>query len=450
MAALAALAILAAAASLWAAVGITDAARTIGRDAEPSVALGLHMAATLGDLDAAAMADALVEGGATYGTSRQFQEGMATLSSDLVEAGRNITYGEAEAEPLRRLQRLLLLYQEFVAEARYVGAGNAWVTAQRVEWASRLNHDFVAPQAVALAAANADELERRYAAYRANSGIGAALGMGTISDLLAALIAAQVWLTRRTRRVVNPLLALATMVTAACLFWFAAADLGEREDLRAAKNDAYDSLHVLFEARADVNAIRTDMSEWLLDPTARLGAQDRIVAAIQALIGPDIDVGRPASTQALMAALQDALKLEIDLQPQLALTSAPHLSGLLGEELANVTYGVPERQGATDSIVRLLEAEAIAHDIRNREKWRDHDGAVRRWLDPADGGGVGAFAAVQDAIDRTIAINQTEFDKHVAAALRTAALMPFVTCGGMALAALLAVLGLWLRLREYR
>jgi hypothetical protein len=450
MATIAALSLLAAAASLWAAAGISDAARTIGHDAEPSVALGLLMAATLGDLDAASVDDALTDGGTTFGTSRAFQAGLADLSRDLVEAARNITYGEAEAAPLRDLQRLLLLYEEAVAEARYIGAGSPALTAARVEWASRVDRDLAAPQAEALASANADELEHRYAAYRANSGIMGALGVGAFGLLLAALMATQVWLARRTRRLVNPPLALASLLTAASLLWFAYAVIGEREDLRAAKNDAYDSLHVLFQARAAVNTIRADMSLWLLDPGARADRRIRMEAAVKALVGGDINLAKPASTYPILAALQEALTLEENGQPKRALAAAPQLGGLLGAELGNVTYGVAERSAATDSVERLIDAETVARWVQGQEASQDHSGAIRRWLEDGPHGGSVAFAKVQEAIDRTIAVNQTEFDRHVAAALARAALIPFVTVGAMALAALLAVAGLWLRLREYR
>ena len=450
MAAIVALAALTAATSLWAASGIRDAAQTIGRDAEPSVALALHMAATLGDIDAAAVADALTEGGATIGTSRQFRDGMHALAGDLVEAARNITYGEAEAAPLRNMQRLLTLYQEAVTEARYIGAGTPWITSARVQWASRLNRDFVAPEADALAAANASELERRYDAYRANSWIAGGVAIGTFAMLLATLLATQLWLARRMRRLVNPRLALGTVVAAAGALWFAAAVISEREDLRAAKADAYDSLNVLFQARAAVNAIRADMSLWLLDPAARPAAQARIDAAAHALIGTDL--ASPAQTQPLLAALQWALTLERSRLPAKALAEAPHPGGLLGAELANVTFGVPEREAATQSVARLVDAMAVARAVRAQEQdqRQSHFWAVHKWLDERPGGGGGAFAAVQEALDRTIAVNQGAFDSHVASALRTVALMPFVACAALALTALLAVAGLWLRLREYR
>ncbi len=91
------------------------------------------MTATLADMNSAAIADSLTDNGAAAGTSNAFRNGTAQLSNDLVQAARDITYGEAESEPLRRLQQALFGYEEAVTESRYIGAGEAWIMARRVE-----------------------------------------------------------------------------------------------------------------------------------------------------------------------------------------------------------------------------------------------------------------------------------------------------------------------------
>ncbi len=447
MAMLVVLAVLAGGTAFWAAGGIRDAAQTIGRDAEPSVALALRMAATLADLDALAAADSLTDGGATVGTSSRFRAGLDSLAADLVAASRNITYGDAEALPLRALARQLLRYEEAVVETRAAAHGDPWLMAHRLEWASRVDRGFVVPEAGALAAANADELERRYAAYRATSLVHGGVAFAAFVLLVAVQFGAQVWLARRMRRLVNPLLALAMLVTAAGGLWLGAAVLSERADLRAAKSDAYDSLRVLFEAKAAVNALRAGMSVWLLDPAARPEAQQRMGAAATALIGTDLS--RPERAQPLLKQLRQSLALESAGSPAAALEAAPHPGGLLGAELENVTFGVPEREAATESVATLAAAVQTIRAITDQES-RDRTSAIGRWLGEGAGGGAGAFQAVQAALDRTIAVNQVEFERRVTRALDMAALIPLVACGALAAAALLSVGGLWLRLREYR
>ena len=441
-------AVLAAAGSLWAVGNIRDAARTVGRDAEPSVALALRMAAALADMDAVAIGDSLLDGGAAIGTSARFRAGTDQLASDIVDASRNITYGDAEALPLRELLRSLARYQEAIAEARSVGPGNIWLTSQRMQWASRVNRDFAAPQAEALAKANADELERHYADYRATALICGGTGFAAFALLVATLLGVQVFLARRMRRLVNPLLASATVIAAASGLWFGANVLTERADLRAAKADAYDSLHVLFEAKSAANALRAAMSLWLLDPAARADAQARIDAATHALIGTDLT--RPDQRRPLLEGLGRALALERDGSPSRAIAEAPHPGGLLGTELDNVTFGVAEREAATQSVALLADAEALLRAVQTQELRPDHPAAVRLWLDEDGPGGAAVFLALQAALDRTIAVNQAQFDLRITVALGRAWLIPIVICAALVATALLSAGGLWLRLREYR
>jgi hypothetical protein len=430
---------------LWAAASIGDAARTIGLDAEPSVALGSKLSATLGDLDATALADALTDGGSAIGTSRRYREDVDQVDADLIEASRNITYGEREAGPLRELVRFLALYEEAVTEARFRSQGDAWLTSRRMQWASRVNQLMAKPQAQALAQANADELERHYAAYRQSS---VALGLVSAASfllLLAVLLGVQIRLAQRTRRLFNPLLAGATAVALAGGIWFVSAVAGERADLRAAKFDAYDSLHVLFAAKSVADEIRADMSLWLLDPDARRDAQARIATAMRELFGTDLS--RPTQ---VIEPLKRAQDLEKSGQPERAAAATPHFGGLLGTELNNVTFGVAERAAATQIVIALVSAERAMTRIQSQEQQGAHREAITTWLSQDRGGGAHEFNSLQSELDRTIAVNQAAFDQYVSSALAGVRQMPWVACGTMGLTALLAAGGLWLRLREYR
>ena len=134
----------------------------------------------------------LTDGGAATGTSLRFQAAMRQLGSDVVDASKNITYGEAEAGPLRELQRGIAMYQQAVVEARYIGAGNPWTTSHRVQWATRVNRDFALPGALALAKANEAALDEAYAAYRSSSLLLGGAAFVAFGLLAAALLATQV------------------------------------------------------------------------------------------------------------------------------------------------------------------------------------------------------------------------------------------------------------------
>jgi hypothetical protein len=447
LAAILVLTLIAAVLALRAAGAISDAARTIGRDAEPSVALGLRMAAALGEMDASTQADALDGNGVATGTSRRFRDARDALLVDIVEASRNITYGESEAGPLRALQGVLPLYDEALADARASGS-NAWLTARRMAWASRVDQLMAIPQAEALVAANAGQLERRYGEYLAMSVTdGGFAGVG-FAGLIGTLIWSQVWLARRVRRTINAPLMVATALVVLTALWFGSAVIGERAAIRAAKADAYDSLSVLFQAKAASNAVRANFARWLLDPETRPETEAAIAAGERALVASDAALG--ARRDSTLEALGRAARLEQSGNAAAARAETPHLGGLLGQELDNITFGPPERQAASDSVAALGIAEQAVVRIRNEERAGRHALAVDLWNGPRADGATVAFDRLRSALDRTIAVNQEAFDSNIDYALRVAGRMPWVTSIGLALAALLAVAGAWQRLREYR
>jgi hypothetical protein len=150
-----------------------------------------------------------------------------------------------------------------------------------------------------------------------------------------------------------------------------------------------------------------------------------------------------------MAALDSAWRHE-RADAAAARAATPHLGGLLGKELDNITFGVEERSAADDSVAAVAAAYVVLNAISRDESQGRHAVAVSRWLDSRPGGGAGAFDGLRAALDRTIAVNQAAFDANAAAALRTAALVPWATAGLLALTGLLAAAGIWVRLREYR
>ena len=428
--------------NLQVAAGAGSAIRTIGTDAEPSVVLALRIGATVADMDAAAADDALGGGFPAAGTSRRWRDDKTVLDALLVQASRNITYA-AETTALEGLLRWVGQYQGSLAEVR--GAfepGRPFVATQRLQWSHRVLAEFVQPEADALAAANRAPLESAYAEYMVSAILSGVAGVGSAVLAVVVLVAVQVFLWRRTRRLFSPALALATLVALALAAWLATAALREREDIRSAKADCYDSLDPLYAAKGVAAAANADLSYWLLDPATRAAQSAALDAHARALLG--LDARNRAAAQ-FLASLATAQQLERDGRAAAALASVPPVDGLLGKELANVTFGVAERDPASDAVRDTLGLVAAADRMRALDAPDQFEAAVR----VRDTEAAPALAALQEALDRTIAVNQVEFDAHVAQAGRWIGWTPPVLGAGLALAALLAAAGLWPRYREY-
>ena len=417
--------------------------RTIGSDAEPSVVLALRIGSDLADLDAAATEDALAGGMSAAGTSRQWRAGKADLDALLVQASRNITYAD-ETTALQNLLRWTGEYHASLAEVRGAAdPAHPFTAIQRLQWSHRLLREFALPEAGALAAANRTPLEDAYAAYGKyhwQDGTAAAVAILPLAGVLAAV---QLFLVRRTHRLINPPLVAAT-VLALCLGVGLLVTAGiSRESLRSARDDCFNSLDALFSAKAAVAAINADLSLWLLDPTTRQAVSDGIDAQARTLLNVQWRDGptRAKLLQALGAAQDDERRG----RPAAARAELPEIGGLLGRELDNITFGAAERDPASDAARSLLDLMQAADRVRALGTPNQMVQAVQvRETD-----GAAALVALQAALDRTVAVNQAQFDARIGRAQRLATWTPVVVCAGLALAGLLTAAGLWPRYREY-
>ncbi len=451
--------LLAALVNLVAASSARRAIQTIGADAEPSVVAALRIGATLSAMDAAAASDALEGGVSAAGTSARWQGGKTALDALMIEASRNITY-PAETAAVAGLMRWAGWYQTALAEARAAAdPARPFTAIQRMQWAHRVVEDFALPEVAILADANRKPLEDAYRAYQADGGV--VVKCVSLALAIAALVGVQVFLMRRTGRVLNLPLAAATLVCAALLVGAAIATLREQASVRIAKEDCYDSLNPLFDAKGVAAALDADLALWLFDPATR----DAAAAASNARALTLADKpGQPtgfwwrdaAAVRDVSERLEAAQGHEDQLHPGLAKDAAPKLTGLLGRELGNITFGTAERTPASDA-VRLLAAYLNVSD-----RVRQHASPRRQALTPAEAqdrlyeslrvrrtSAAALYAHLTAALDETIAVNQREFDRAIAEAGRLAWWTPGLTCAGLALAGLLAAAGLWQRLREY-
>lgn len=436
-------ALLAALVTLLSAADAARTIRTIGSDAEPSVVLALRIGAVLADLDATAAADALGNNVSAAGTSRRWRDGKTELDTLVVQASRNITYPD-ETAALQNLLRWVGEYHASLAEVR--GAADParpFIATQRLQWSHRLLREFALPEADILAAANRKPLDDAYAAYRMYGWQGGTAAAVALIPLIGALAAAQMLLVRRSRRLINAPLAAATLVAVCLALSLLITAARQREDLRSAKADCFDSLDALFTVKGAVSAMNADLSLWLLDPATRQAVSDSIDARARTLL--DVGWRDGAAMLRLRSGLAAAQRLEQQGQPGQAREALPAMGGLLGKELANVTFGAAERDPASLAVLSLLDFLRVADRVRSLPAPAQSNEAVR----VREAEGAVALGGLVQALDRTIAVNQAQFDLRVGRATRQAALVPVAVCGGLVLAVLLAAAGLWQRYREY-
>ena len=435
-------ALLAVALNLLAAADAAKTIRTIGSDAEPSVVLALQIGEAMGDLDSAAADDALTDMAAA-GTSKRWRDRKADLDALVIQASRNITYGD-ETTALQGVLRWTGDYQAALADTRNAAdPGRPFISIQRLQWSHRVLHDFALPEADALAAANRKPLEAAYATYRAYSQIDGLVAAASFALLVGVLAVLQVFLTRRTRRLVNLPLAAATVLVAGMVAGLFAVTATERETVRSAKTDSYDSLDPLYAAKGAAAALDAGLALWLLDPGARPVMAQALDTQARALL--DLDWRDRAATDRYLNALAAAQGLEQRGQPAAALAAVPKKAGLLGAELSNITFGTAERGPASEAARDLVRFLRVADQVRDQAG----HGGLAAALQLRRGEGVTALSGLTGALAATILVNQAEFDRQIDKAQRLVRLTPAIACGVLAAAVLLAAAGLWQRYREY-
>jgi hypothetical protein len=414
---------------------VRHATQTIGRDAVPSIVDAQKIAATLADMDANAANYLIATGDENAQADQAFEKDRTDVTNALVSAAQNITYGDEERIPITTINANLDLYLEDVGAARVMHqAGRDADALAKYRAATALMTGTILPAANQLDAANLKYLNQAYAAQRQSSAGASFLVLFAGLVLLVLLIATQVVLSQRTRRVFNLPLVVATAVTlVATLVIYSNLRAGD-EDLRAAKQDSFDSIHALWQARAVANDANADESRYLLDQANAATFQTAFFAKANQIA--KIPAGQSYDGLAALAA-QDATKLP------------PDFTGFLAAELRNVTYP-GEMDAATTTLRDYGRYIQIDGQIRALEQAGQHQAAVTLCDGYAPGQSNWAYTQYDNALGTTLDINQKYFDQQIAQSFATVngfdVVIPIVAL----VIAALSFAGLYPRIGEYR
>ncbi len=400
------------------------ATRAVGQDSVPSILAAERIKAALAAMHGTA-ANHLLHAPGRGRAEAEYETRRREATEGVLAATGNVTYGEAERAPLRRLLNGLGAYEAAVGRAAALHArGEKEGAAAQYRLADEIMRGTCLSAADALGRVNGEALERVYAAMRTSSMHALAGVLSTGLVLLGVLVAVQWLAARRTGRRLNVCLAAATLATAGLLVLSVVALAGQEGALKRARGDAFNSLHVLWQARAAAADADGDQSRWLLDrrhaATHEKAFRDRMALLAR----------RPAGVgdEELLAAAERG-------------TLPEGFEGHLAEELRNITYA-GEREGAVSALRACLECMTLGRTIRALEAKGRHEEAVRLCLSEGDGGAGRAFGRLDDALAAVIAINQAEFDLALGASDRELSRVQYAAPLAAFAVALLAFFGL--------
>lgn len=328
--------------------------KTVGKDATPSIITAQRLKDAMGGMDANAASELLVPTGQNSDAVKGYEERRQKASERLVAAAENITFADKERVPIQTMQLGIGDYIAKVQQARDAHArGDAKATVLAYRAAAEIMDTKLLPAADALDKVNFDELEETYAQQRSASSWSLLLILLCGSLTLGVLVALQVFLSRRMRRTLNPMLLGASAIALIFLGYTTKAFLSASEHLKVAKEDAFTSMHALRQARALVYGANSDESRYLLDA-------ENASKHEQAFF----------NKMAKVATLPNGQTFETIIAAAKQGQKVTGFKGYLADELNNITFP-GERETVVASLATLGDYVAIDKQIRQlRESGR--------------------------------------------------------------------------------
>ncbi len=389
----------------------------VGRETAPSIIAASGIGAKLAEAHTHAADGLLSEGDDATRFWMQYEYDLDAASERILAAAQAIPNNADTRAPVLRIVQKLPVYAAHVAQAR-ASKGPERIAA--MEEANHVLHSELLPAVTQLDQDNFVRLNVQYAncTQYASWGTFGTVALGV--SLLALLLWTQLFLNTHFRRTLNLPLMLATLLLSWVVLLTMLTLSAAHEHLRVAKVDAFDSVYVLWKARAAAHDANADQALYVLtqnrhDYEAAFSQQMNAIAN-----GP--------VTENIIANIRER--------------SASSIGGLLGSEAENITF-----RGERDAIVNALHGfrqyKFTDSKIRNLEQSARHAEAVNVCLHE------NAFSEFDHGMEVTLLINENEFNSAIEQGVSALSGLSWLTGATAVSVVALAGLGLRNRLKEY-
>ncbi|MFI9624768.1 hypothetical protein [Streptomyces sp. NPDC052042] len=386
-----------------------DAADDVVHRSQPLSASAAAIYRSLADADTAAAGGFLAGAQEPRAVHDRYQKDIEEASRLLVRAAAGTDPSTESGREITTLNKELPRYTGLIERARANNRQGLPLGGAYLRYANQKMTDVMLPAAERLYAAETDRLGRD--GDEAGAWPFLSLGLGVVA--VGALLWAQRREYRRTNRVFNRGLLVATAAASVALLWLAVGHTVARSELRSADTHGQRSLDVLHHARIDSLKARAN--------------ENLTLVARGAVLTPD---GRND-------------KYESDFN-----------TGMkdLGTQLAKARRLADDDQGrgpVVTAIGAVAEWQGRHRTARAADDDGDYDGALEQ-ITGAEGSTGESFGRVDDALARAIAHEQDQFTTAANDGLGALAWLPVGAAVLAALGAVAAVVGVNTRLSEYR
>jgi len=416
------------------AVQLRSAVKAVGQDSAPSILAALKIRAGLANMDANAANELVGLPGQNIQAALDYEQERKNVTVNLIAATENITYGDAERKPIANLTNGLAVYENWVTQARslHERGDAAYLAAYR--HAARLMQSTLLPNADALEKANDDAMTSAYSHQATVTVTLSLLGLAIFVALIPVLITTQIFLFRRTNRILNAGMLAATGFALLLLLWTGRNFVVATRSLHLAKEDAFDSIHALWQARSIGYDANGDESRWLLD---------RPLAS-----GYEKEFSEKSNQIAVLPQGQSYKSLADQIEASSSNTVPAGFQGALAKELGNITFE-GEKAAALSAVRHYGEYMALDQQIRQLANAGEHGKAVALCIGNDPGQSNWAFDQFDGALGETIQINQKAFDEGIKQGFAAVAGFDLLGPALALLIALAGTFGLRPRILEY-
>jgi hypothetical protein len=421
-----------------------NAIKTVGKDTVPSIITAQRLKDGMAGMDAFAASEFLVPSSNTQSsfleplqkdvdgaTIQSYNERYRSVTERLIAAAKNITYDE-EREPIQTMQLGIGEYVAKIQQARDAHArrDQAGTLAAYLSAIEILDKTLL-PAADRLDQANLKVLDRTYGEQRFASARSLFLIAIMTLGLTGILVMLQLFLSQRTRRTFNPFLLSATAIALLFLVHTIGSLLSASNHLKVAKEDAFDSMHALRQARALAYSANADESRYLLDVRNAATHEQAFFNKLNQIAAPPIG---QTFEQIILLAQQD--------------TKLTGLTGFLGEELSNITFP-GERQAVIDNLSTLSQYLQIDKQIRQLQQSGKYREAIALCVGNNPGESNWAFEQFKKANQKTYDVNDKAFKDAITQGDQDLEGFEVKSTIVTITIALLVLLGVMPRLKEY-
>jgi hypothetical protein len=408
-----------------------QALKAVGTDAVPSILTAQQLRDSFADTDANLANELLLKSGENQKTKADFNQNQKKIADRLMYASKNIT-SLPEERIVQGLQLNTLEYFLKLQEVRDAHKlGNAVNTLNLYRESAKIIDEKILPEAARLDKVNFDQLTESYDRINTWNGARTLLIALLALSQISILVTIQIFLYRRTNRVLNVRLLGATAIATIFFGYTMFALVSASKNLKVAKEDAFDSLHALRQMRALSYKANGDESRYLLDPSNSAKHEESFNKNIRAIIQipPNLSVAK------IVENTNAGVKNE-------------GLTGLFADELNNITFD-GEKELAIETLKNFNVYLEIDKQIRQLYRSGKVAEAIDLCISEQKGKSNWAFFTYRSSQTYLINMNKKEFDRYIEFGENNLAYFEYIAIFSLGGVAILTLFGLRPRLAEY-